>query len=489
MASIKEADESSTTSQSHLQLKLVVIDDDPGNLKLARFALAKEGLEIHSATNSQSGLDLIHQVRPQIVLLDLVIPGVQGMELLQKILEFDPGIDVILMTGYYSTESAVEAIQKGASDYLPKPFSPEKLRQRIRQFVDDSKKRQRSLQLENDLLENLEFEGMIGRSPLLLDLCSKIRRIAPHFRSVLVTGETGTGKELAAKALHHLSPVNKGPFVALNCSSISESLAESELFGHVKGAFTGAQQDKEGIFEYADGGTAMLDEIGEMPLVMQAKLLRVLQNQEIQRVGSPGVRKVDVRVVGVTNRDLPEMVRQGKFREDLYFRLCMVELKVPRLVERLEDLPMLQRYFLKHFAALYKKPLSGFTRRAQTLLARHSWPGNIRELENVIGHACMMTDSEVIDARDLPDQIRTQKIPDMPEATELLSMDQLARMHAQRVLAHVGGNKVRAAEILGVSRTHLYELLKKNRLDENLTDSENQDELSTMEAAKNLEKA
>jgi DNA-binding NtrC family response regulator len=476
MASIKEADDLSTTSNSHLNLKLVVIDDDPGNLKLARLALAREGLDIHFATNSQSGMDLIQQIRPQIVLLDLVIPGVQGMELLEKILEFDPGIDVILMTGYYSTESAVEAIQKGASDYLPKPFSPEKLRQRIRQFVEDSKRRQRSLQLENDLLENFEFEGMIGRSPLMLELFSKIRRIAPHFRSVLVTGATGAGKELAAKALHHLSPANKGPFVALNCSSISETLAESELFGHVKGAFTGAQQDKVGIFEYADAGTAMLDEIGEMPLAMQAKLLRVLQNREIQRVGSPAARKVDVRVVAVTNRDLREMVSQGKFREDLYFRLCMVELKVPPLAERLEDLPMLQRYFLKHFAALYKKPLFGLTRRAQALLARYSWPGNVRELENVIGHACMMTESEVIDVRDLPDQIRNQKPTETRESAELLTMDQVARMHAHRVLAHVGGNKVRAAEMLGVSRTYLYELLKKNTQDESQTNPSNQDE-------------
>ena len=202
------------------------------------------------------------------------------------------------------------------------------------------------LRLENELLENFQFEGIIGRSPLMLDLFSKIRRIAPHFRSVLVTGPTGAGKDLVAKALHQLSGSEKR-FVAVNCSSISESLAESELFGHVKGAFTGANQDKVGVFEYADGGTAMLDEIGEMPLAMQAKLLRVLQNHEVQRVGSPAVTKVDVRVVAATNRDLQEMSRQGKFREDLYFRLCAVELKVPSLAERPEDLPLLERHFLK----------------------------------------------------------------------------------------------------------------------------------------------
>ena len=461
---------------------LAVIDDDPANIKFVRFVLANEGLEIHSASDAQSGLDLIHQVRPQIVLLDLVMPGVQGMEVLQKILEFDPGIDVILMTGFYSTESAVEAIQKGAADYFPKPCSPDKLREKINQIKEVSKHRQRSLKLENELLENFEFDGMIGRSPLMLELFSQIHRIAPHFRSVLITGPTGVGKELVAKALHRLSPGHKGNFVALNCSSISEALAESELFGHVKGAFTGALQDKVGIFEYADGGTAMLDEIGEMPLPLQAKLLRVLQNQELQRVGSPVVRKVNVRVVAATNRDLPEMVSQGKFREDLYFRLCMVELKVPSLSERREDLPLLQRHFLKSFAAQYKKPLAGLTRRAQTLMSRYSWPGNVRELENVIGHACMMAAAEVIDVRDLPERIQTLPTSAKAESEEQLSMDQLAQVHAQRVLARVGGNKARAAEILGISRTYLYQLLKKNTAEQGLQDEESENEASKLVA-------
>jgi len=451
---------------------LVVIDDDPANIKFVRFVLADEGLEIHSAADAQSGLELIRRTRPQIVLLDLVMPGVEGMEVLQQILEFDPGIDVILMTGYYSTESAVEAIQKGAADYFPKPFSPDRLRGKINQIKEDSKHRQRSLKLENELLENFEFDGMIGRSPLMLELVSKIRRIAPHFRSVLVTGPTGVGKELVARALHRLSPGQKGNFVALNCSSISETLAESELFGHVKGAFTGAHQDKAGVFEYADGGVVLLDEIGEMPLPLQAKLLRVLQNQELQRVGSPAVRKVDVRVVAATNRDLPEMVSQGKFREDLYFRLCMIELKVPSLAERREDLPILQRHFLKSFAAQYKKPLAGLTRRAQTLLAKYSWPGNVRELENVIGHACMMTESDVIDVRDLPARIQDLRSTENTESEVDLSLDQAARLHVQRVLAHVGGNKVRAAEILGISRTYLYELLKKGTPDQDQEDAD-----------------
>jgi DNA-binding NtrC family response regulator len=449
----------SSSGASAPALRMVVIDDDPKNLKFVSFILANAGLEIHSASDPQAGLDLIHRLRPKIVLTDLVMPGVQGMELLEKIVEFDPGIDVILMTGYYSTESAVEAIQKGAADYFPKPFSPEKLRQRIALIVDDAKRRQRSSTLENELLENFQFEGIIGRSPLMLELFSKIRRVAPHFRSVLVTGPTGAGKELVAKALHQLSGSGKR-FVAVNCSSITETLAESELFGHVKGAFTGANQDKVGVFEYADGGTAMLDEIGEMPLAMQSKLLRVLQNHEVQRVGSPAVMKVDVRVVAATNRDLQEMARQGKFREDLYFRLSAVELKVPSLAERPEDLPLLERHLLKTFAAQYNKPVAGFTRRAQTVLARYPWPGNIRELQNVIEHACMMAESDVIDVRDLPERVQNQAAAANVDFEALMSIDQLERRHAQRVLDHVGGNKVRAAEILGISRTHLYQLLK-----------------------------
>lgn len=441
-------------------MKLVIIDDDPQNLRMVQFVLADEELEIHTSSDAQGGLDLIRRTRPQIVLLDLVLPGVQGMEVLEKILDFDPGIDVILMTGYYSTESAVEAIQKGASDYLPKPLSTEKLQQRIRQIADEAKRRQRSLRIDNDLVENFAFEGMVGRSPVMLDLFSKIRRIAPHFRAVLVTGATGVGKELVAKALHALSAAKDGPFVAFNCSSISETLAESELFGHVKGAFTGADQNKIGLFEYADGGTAVLDEIGEMPLPMQAKLLRVLQNRELHRVGSPAPVKIDVRVVGVTNRNLMALVKGGKFREDLYFRLSMVELRVPSLLERSEDLPLLERHFLQHFATEYNKSISGLTRRAQAALAQYPWPGNVRELENVIGHACMMTESEFVDIRDLPDSMVAQKSDPHANPDALLSIREMGRLHARRVLERVGRNKVKAAEILGISRTHLYELLK-----------------------------
>ena len=387
------------------------------------------------------------------------MPDVRGFGLLEEILALDPGVDVILMTAHYSTESAVEAVQKGESDYFNKPLNIEKLRGRISEILADADKRQKSLKLDHELIEAYQFEGIVGRSPLMLDLFGKIRRVAPHFRTVLVLGNTGTGKELAARALHRLSPVASGPFTVCNCSAIVETLLESELFGYVRGAFTGATQDKVGVFEYANRGTVFLDEIGELPLAAQAKLLRVLQNQEVQRIGSPTPRKVDVRVIAATNRDLRAQITEGKFREDLYYRLAMVEVRLPRLADRREDLPLLQRHFLKHFATLYNKPVLGMTRRAQARLASHSWPGNVRELENVIGNACMMVDGTLIDICDLPELLRGSAVERAQSDDELISFDELQKRHLVRVLERVDGNKTQAAEILGISRATIYELL------------------------------
>jgi DNA-binding NtrC family response regulator len=446
-------------SPNRLSVRLVAIDDDPQSLRLIQSVLDQKGLEIFLASDAQSGMDLVQHKHPQIVLLDLKMPKVSGMELLEQIVRIDPGIDVMLVTGEYSPESAVEAIQKGACDYLTKPFLPEKLRGRIDQLIGDARTRRRSLQLEYELLEAYQFEGIVGRSPLMLDVFHRIRRVAPHFRSVLVTGQTGTGKELVAKALHRLSPVAQGPFVACNCSAVAESLFESELFGHVKGAFTGASQEKAGFFEYANEGTLLLDEVGEMSLGMQAKLLRVLETQEIQRVGSPAARKVNVRIVAATNRDLHALVAERAFREDLYYRLSTMQIELPPLTDRKEDLLLLQRHFVNLFAAQYKKRICGLTRRAQNLLARYHWPGNVRELQNVIGHACMMVETEAIDIQDLPPHLRDLKPADLVEDKDLLPLEEMQRRYARQVVDRVGGNKSQAAKILGISRTTLYQLL------------------------------
>src|SRR5579862_5083953 len=378
-------------------LKLLAIDDDVQNLSMIKLALNRQGLEIFTAPDPEEGFETFLEIRPRIVLLDLVMPKVSGIELLERILNVDPGVDVILITAHYSAESAVEAIQKGASDYLTKPIEIDKLRSRIASLIADAENRQNTLRLDRELIDAFQFEGMVGRSPLVLEVYAKIRRIAPHFRTVLVTGATGTGKELVAKALHRLSPVSSGPFVVCNCSALVENLVESELFGYVRGAFTGATQDKMGMFEYADGGTIFLDEIGELAPAAQAKLLRVLQNRQVQRVGSLTPRIVDVRVIAATHRNLKNMVRDGQFREDLYYRLAVVEIPLPLLASRREDLPLLERYFIEKFAQEYNKPIAGLSRRAQSRLATYPWPGNVRELENVIGNACMMVEGNSID--------------------------------------------------------------------------------------------
>jgi DNA-binding NtrC family response regulator len=459
---------SSMGSAADIVMRIAVVDDDQQNLSLIHAALANQPVEVVSTANPLEALELVRRKRPHVVLLDMVMPGLGGMELLEGIVEEDPGIDVILMTGHYTTESAVEAIKKGACDYLTKPIGIPILRAKVEQFISRARLRRRSLQLETELLEAFQFEGMVGRSPLMLTLFDRIRRVAPHFRTVLVTGQTGTGKELVAKVLHMMSPVSAAPFVISNTSALVETLLESELFGHVRGAFTGATQDKPGLFEYANNGTLFLDEIGEMSLGAQAKLLRVLQTQEIQRVGSPAVRKLNVRVIAATNRDLRAMVSEKTFREDLFYRLSMVEINLPTLAERKEDLPLLTRHFLKQFSEQYCKPLRGLTRRAQTLLARYSWPGNIRELENIIGHACMMAEGEVIDVRDLPESLHHQQPEKMVSGDELLSFEEVKRQYASQVLEALGGNKVRTAQILGISRTQLYRLLKKEEKPEQL---------------------
>jgi DNA-binding NtrC family response regulator len=292
-------------------VRLVAIDDDAAVLELVATILQDDEIEVFCATDPEAGLDLVARKRPQIVILDLQMPRMSGMEVLERILASNPSTDVLLMTGHYSSESAVEAIQKGACDYLNKPVSTDRLRARIGKLAEDARRVQSALELDHALVEAYRFEGMIGRSPQMLEVYTRVRRIAPHFRTALVTGATGTGKELVAKSLHQLNPAALGPFVVCNCSAIVETLIESELFGHVKGAFTGATRDKAGVFEYAHRGTVFLDEIGEMPLAAQAKLLRVLQDHEVQRVGSPAVRPVDVRVVAATHRNLTAMVAQA----------------------------------------------------------------------------------------------------------------------------------------------------------------------------------
>jgi two-component system, NtrC family, response regulator HydG len=442
-------------------LTLLAIDDESQNLRMVKDALARPELNILTAEDPEEGYKMFVQSHPAIVLLDLVMPKVGGIEILERIVRLDPLVDVILCTGHYSIESAVEAIQKGAADYLAKPIDFRKLRERVENLILKTDLRQE----QQPLVDAECFGQIVGSSPPMLEVYSRIRRLAPHFRTLLISGATGTGKELLAQTLHQLSPARNGPFVVCNCAALVESIAESELFGHVRGSFTGAVQDKMGMFEHAHRGAILLDEVGELSLVAQAKLLRALQNREVQRVGSLNVKCVDVRVIGVTNRNLKQMVKEGRFRQDLYFRLAMDEIVMPPLVNRREDLPLLERHFTRKFAAEYKKPVVGLTRRAQAQLASYPWPGNVRELENVIGSACMMTKGSLIDVADLPEPVRLPNVQDLAMMDEsFLSFDELEKRHMLRVLDAVGGNKARAAEILGIGRTTIYEMLSKSRI-------------------------
>jgi DNA-binding NtrC family response regulator len=445
-------------------IKLIAIDDDPQSLRLLEAALegcTETPLEILSYMDPIEGLEAVRRKRPSIVLVDLRMPKLDGMEVLERIVAMDASIDVLLLSAHDSAEAAVEAIQKGACDYLVKPVEIMKLRERVGSLAADGAQRLRAEQLDEEMLTACQFEGITGRSPAMLDMFAMIRRVAPYFRNILVTGPTGSGKELVARALHKLSPVGQsGPFIACNCAAIAESLLENELFGHVRGAYTGAVEEKAGFFELANGGTLFLDEIGEMSPSAQAKVLRAVQNQEIQRVGSPKVRKVQVRIIAATHRDLAQESAEKRFREDLYFRLAMVELKLPSLADRREDFPLLIREFVLRFGAQYRKDIEGITRKAESVLLRYPWPGNIREMENTIDYACMVCDSARIDVNHLPDKLLRPVAARTPTVVHpLVSLEEMERRHARAVVEQLGGNKVEAASVLGVSRATLYRLL------------------------------
>jgi two-component system, NtrC family, response regulator HydG len=446
---------------SDASLSLLAIDDAPEQLIQVSETLRQNGLEIHTANNPETGWHLFQSLHPRIVLLDSKMPQTNALELLEHMVAADPAVDVILMSGHYSAQSAIEAVQKGARDYVSKPLDMQKLRERIAVLMAEAEQRRRVMQLDLELTNMYQFEGIVSRNPRMLDVFVKIRRIAPHFRTVLITGAPGTGKELVARALHRFSPSASGQLALCNCAALADRLLERELFGHVRGAFPGAVDDKAGVFEYADGGTIFLDEVDQLSLVGQGKLLRILEDHQVRPIASPVARKIDVRVVAASPRDLRVMIAEKHFRADLYERLAAVEIRLPRLAERREDLPLLQRFFLKKFSAQYDKQISGITRRAQASMAAYPWPGNVRELESVIANASMMTETGIIDIADLPAHIRAPA-GDSPEIDEnLLSLDQLQKRHVLRVLERVEGNKARAAEILGIARATIYQMLAK----------------------------
>ncbi len=453
--------------------RLLVVDDDRAILTLTGTIALAEGFDVATTVSGEDAMRQLRQRPVDLVLLDLRMPGVTGLDVLRAIREVSPRCKVVLMTGYATIDSAVEAVKLGATDYLTKPFDLQRLRKLLTAVRTEADQRRTVLTLEGDLAQHLEFCGMVGRGPAMQEVFGLVRRLAPHVRTALITGETGTGKELVARALHTLGPRSNKRFLTVNCSAVVETLFESELFGHVRGAFTGATDHKAGLFETADAGTLFLDEVGELPLPVQAKLLRVLEEGEVQRVGSLEPRKIDVRLIAATNRDLREEVAAGRFRNDLYYRLNIVEVTLPPLRKRREDIPYLIAAFVRNFSQRFGKSLVGLTPGAERLLADAHWDGNVRQLRNVIERACILSEGEFVGEADLSGSMQEQRQVGtalVPSPGSYFRPDgpapliEVERDHILRTLQQVRGNKAVAARLLGISRRAFYRQLERHGL-------------------------
>ncbi len=437
--------------------RILLVDDDRSHLTMLVAMLGSWGYEVDTADDGAMAVNKVRERAYDVVLTDVRMAEVDGIEALRRIKSFNPYLPVLIMTAYSSVDVAVQALKAGALDYFHKPLDFEELRRGL----------QRALVQGGAALpgpapggDSGPVSDMIGDSAPMRELAAMIRAVAPSEASVLILGESGTGKELVAKALHEGSPRKSKLLVTVNCAALAENLLESELFGHEKGAYTGAQRQRDGRFVQADGGTLFLDEIGEMAPALQAKLLRALQQGEVQRLGSDKSIRVDVRVLAATNRDLEAEVRDGGFREDLYYRLNVIALRVPSLRERPEDIPLLARHFLNRFAARNRKTFRGFSPRVMDLMLHYDWPGNVRELENVVERAVILSPGEFVTENDLPSSLRAaEKVAD--GLTSGHSLEDAEREAIVRTLEQVGNNKSEAARVLGVTRVTLRSKMRK----------------------------
>jgi len=446
---------------------VLVVDDELRQLDILKTILSREGYEVEICPSAEEALRLVRASPPQVLLTDLKMPGMDGIALLDEALREAPALSAVVMTAHGSVDSAVEAMKKGAFDYLTKPLDRDRLLLVLERAMETVRLRGENRRLKAQLHDRFRLENIVGSHGSMQDVFRLVEKVAASSATVLIYGESGTGKELIARALHFNSPRAPLPFLALNCSAIPEPLLESELFGHEKGAFTGAVARKPGLFEQAHGGTLLLDEVAELPVPMQAKILRVLQEKELRRVGGNASLSVDVRIVAATNRDLVQRMKEGKFREDLYYRLNVFPIFLPPLRARTTDIPPLVEHFLRQFALESGRPVPRVAPQTLALLLRYAWPGNVRQLESALERACLLAEGEVITPDLLPAEVienlavpgggsLTLEIPD-----EGISLEAVERELLEKALRKAGGGLTRAARLLGISyRTLQYRLDK-----------------------------
>ena len=448
---------------------ILIVDDDTAHRTMLRTLIGGWGYQIDDADDGAAAIDKVKDQSYDLVLMDVRMVKVSGLEALEKIKSYNPAIPIIIMTAYSSVETAIDALKKGAHDYLTKPLDFDKLRITIERSMEHTRLKEENRLLKESLGQHFDRRHIIGQSPAMINLLETVAQVAPSEATVLITGDSGTGKELIAGATHFNSHRKDGPFIKLNCAAITETLLESELFGHEKGAFTGAERRKEGRFSQAHGGSLFLDEVSEMALTMQVKLLRVLQEREFTRVGGENTIQVDVRIMAATNKNLPELIRKGEFREDLYYRLNVVGLEIPPLKKRREDIPLLAQHFLEIFAAKNHKGIKGYTPRAMDLLIRYDWPGNVRELMNAVERAVVLSQADFLSEKDFT-IIRGSEVnpnesaPDSADSQIMMDgvtpLEEVEKTTILNTLEASGGNKSEAARRLGITRKTLHKKLK-----------------------------
>jgi DNA-binding NtrC family response regulator len=456
--------EESAARRSAVSMTVLVVEDEEVTRKLCSEVAESCGMKVITAASVPDALELLEVHSVDLVLTDLKLPSSSGLDLLKRVRDAYPQVAVVVLTQYGTIDSAVEATRMGAADYVTKPFHVEDLQTRLMRVARDADLRRENQLLREQLRTRPGFGGLIGVSERMQRVYKMIEKVSQHEYPVLILGESGTGKELVARSIHFLGGRKSRPFTPVDCSALVPTLIESELFGYVKGAFTGAVQAKKGLLESAQGGTLFLDEIGDLPVDLQAKLLRVLQEREVKPVGSTERRHIDVRIIAATNRDLEAAIRNGSFRQDLYFRLNVVQIKLPPLRERKSDIPLLVTSFLDKFTDP-QVPARTISEDAMRRLVAYDWPGNVRELENAVERAVALGSGPIVHVGDLPSSLQYPSSERAPEKEELLPLEELERRAILRMLRETGGDKLAAARMLGIGKTTLYRKLKQYNME------------------------